>query len=225
MANIIPLIPSKLARHYEFENHPDDSFSLSDRYIFSQKTLDFVDSINSLKKDLTAINSSFNKYHNYSPNLQISNNITSDKTLQLATKLYESATAAILRTSSVAMHLSPAFRTSLFKQIDLLHDVNTWDEDDSIMIPNSFDTFLRTIIHIKPDRNPSLALTQSGHLLAGWFNGHNTLSVEFFPYDKVRWVLARELDDSIDISSSESTVVKMPLLLSPYKPDIWFKNA
>lgn len=188
---------------------------------FSIEVKSLLESVRSLKEDSTSDISHFKRAITTTENIRVSPIDYSS----IENKLFESSANAKIKISSVSMYMSSAQRNSLYKQLDLLHDVNSWCEEDALMSQESFDTFLRAILSIKPDKYPRLALTSSGRLVAGWHDGLNTLSIEFFPHDKVRWILARASDDEIDLSSSESSVKRIKEQLEPYHPEVWFNNA
>lgn len=151
--------------------------------------------------------------------------IAGTNVISLNEKLFEASSTAKILTSQVAMHLDNSFREKLFSQIDLLLDIQDWDPEDKPLQKASFYTFLRTIIFIKPNVFPSLGLSFSGNILAGWINGKNRLSIEFFSDDKVKWILTRSYEDNqTERSSSESSVQRLLNCLSPYEPEVWFNH-
>ena len=125
-------------------------------------------------------------------------------------------------TSQVAMHLEPKFRAKLFSQIDALHDLSEWDPDDKPVQKFSFSTFLRMVLHIKPERHFSLGLTHTGNLIAVWLDGKDRLTIEFLANDVVKWVLSRSVEGDIERSAGQGTLLRLLSYLAPFHPESWF---
>jgi hypothetical protein len=139
--------------------------------------------------------------------------------------LFDKRAALKLKTAAVAMHLDREWRSSLFRELDGLLDVESWDRDDQLANDSSFFTFLRMIIFVAPARRPGLGLTYSGNMIAAWTAGRNRLTIECLPRDQVRWVLARFVDDECERAAGISPVHRIPEVLAPYTPEIWFSNG
>lgn len=137
--------------------------------------------------------------------------------------LFDATSSAKVMTSQVAMHLDANFRKNLFSQIDYLHDHNDWDPDDKPVQMSSFKTFLRTILHIKPKRNPGLGLSFGGNLIAAWTTNRDRLTVEFLDNDKIKFVLSKYYEnDDVERSSAQTNISRLSECLAPYKPESWF---
>lgn len=93
--------------------------------------------------------------------------------------------------SDVAMHLPDVVRRDLFEQIDRLLDWANWSEDDSLITPTSFRTFLRFIIYHGPLRRPALTVGIAETLVSTWLANGDRLTIEFLPLDRVRVVAYR----------------------------------
>jgi len=137
-------------------------------------------------------------------------------------RLFDATAAVKILTSQVAMHLDKKLRDKMFRQLDLIHDLNEWDRDDKPIKKLSFATFLKTILQIKPQRGPGLGLTFDGNLIAAWTEGQDRLTTEFLPNNRVRWVLARTLDGEVERANGETTVSRLYECLLPYHPEHWF---
>jgi len=105
-------------------------------------------------------------------------------TTSLDVQLFDNAAEIKMAFSQIVMHLTPEWRTVIFKQIDILLDLNSWEEDSAFIQKSTFTTFLRFIIFAKSTRLPSLGVDITGHLLAAWNNDNQRIIVEFFTEDK-----------------------------------------
>ena len=122
------------------------------------------------------------------------------------------------------MHLDAKYRERLFSQIDALHDLDEWDPDDKPIQTASFKTFLKTIVHLQPERYPSLGLSYSGNILAAWVNGKDRLTIEFLPNDIVKWVFSKSIHEVVVRSATQAPLELLLDGLAPYHPNDWFFN-
>lgn len=137
-------------------------------------------------------------------------------------RLFDATSSVKMLTAQVAMHMDKKLRDKLFSQIDSLHDLDEWDTDDKPVKRSSFATFLKAILQIKPQRHPGLGLTYEGYLIAAWTKGHDRLTTEFLPKDRVRWVLTRNIDGEVERAAGETAVSRLYECLLPYHPGQWF---
>jgi hypothetical protein len=137
-------------------------------------------------------------------------------------RVFEALAAAKILTSNVAVHLANEFRNSLFRQLDSLHDTGEWEDDDEPLNRSSFQTFLKAILAIKPERGPGLGLSRTGNLIAAWTTGRDRLTIEFLPNDQVRWVLSRYYDDEPVRIAGQMAVSRLFKELAAYEPARWF---
>ena len=164
---------------------------------------------------------------NKSPTLSVTStqsqgrNSTSPSTL--AERLYYSLADIKIMTSQVAMHLDDTWREKLFRRLDGLLSVDSWDEKDKVLQRDSFSTFIRLILLQKPPRQPSLRISQRGYLLADWTTGRDSLVIEFLPKDELRWVLVRYSDGERESAAGQTPLRRFTAVLSPYDPDRWFE--
>lgn len=105
-------------------------------------------------------------------------------TPSLDVQLFDNAAELKIALSQIVMHLAPEWRTIIFRQIDTLLDLNSWEDDSEFIEKSTFTTFLRFIIFAKSTRIPSLGVDITGHLLAAWNNGNQRVIVEFFKEDQ-----------------------------------------
>lgn len=138
--------------------------------------------------------------------------------------LFDATAAVKVLSSRVAMHLDKDRRNKIFRQIDSLHDINEWDEEDKPIKDSSFETFLKAILLISPQRHPGLGLSNEGNLIASWGDNKDRLVAEFLPKDHVRFVLSRIIDGETERASGQTTVDRLYECLTPYRPNHWFAH-
>jgi hypothetical protein len=145
----------------------------------------------------------------------------------LELRMFDALSAAKILTSHVAMHLEQNFRDRLFQQLDSLHETDEWEDGDKPINQSSFQTFLKAILTIKPERRPGLGLSHSGNLIAAWTTGSDRLTIEFLPNDRVSWVLARYRDDTEEPArfAGQTKVSELIEGLAPHRPEHWFSHA
>lgn len=93
--------------------------------------------------------------------------------------------------SLVSMHLPERWRTSIFKQIDRLLNLENWSEDSRLIEHSPFVTFLRFTIYADPKSLPGLSVAPNGHIVASWHSGEMRAFVEFLEQDKAYAVLSK----------------------------------
>ena len=62
----------------------------------------------------------------------------------------------------------------------------------------SYKSFVRAYITAGIGGKPALALTHRGHLVAIWQNESDKLTIEFFPRDKLRYLISQVGDGDTD---------------------------
>jgi hypothetical protein len=140
-------------------------------------------------------------------------------------RLFDALAQFKIRTSLVAMHLDRDWRSKLFGQLDSLLDVQDWEPLDRPPTVESFTTFLRMLIFLRPTRRPGLGATTKGELIATWTVGNDRLTIECLPLDLVRWSLSVSINDDRERAAGISPVARLRDVLSPYGPDRWFADA
>lgn len=144
----------------------------------------------------------------------------------ISERMFDARAALKLKTATLAAaHFTSDDRDLLFKHLDSLLDPESWDDSDVIASEASFTTLLRLVLYLG-GRRPALGLTDTGHFIATWTEDHDRLTVECQPEDHVRYVLVHYLEDQRESTAGETTVVRLPEVLSPYDPmKRWFPNA
>lgn len=162
-------------------------------------------------------------------NLKTPQSLASFSSLTPATKpideqLFDATSNVKILTSQVANYLSKDFRNKLFHQLDAMHKADDWDLDDKPVLQTSYSLFLKTITFLKPERIPSLGLSHTGNVLTAWITGNDRLILEFLPDDHIKWIVSGTFDNVTENSSGVTSILRLPKVLSPYYPDIWFKK-
>jgi hypothetical protein len=136
--------------------------------------------------------------------------------------LFDSRVDLKVATSHLAMHMSRDWRDRLFAQLDRMLDPVEWTAGDSLPIGGSYATFLRAMLYLKPARRPGLGLTPDGHIVAAWTRGPDRLSMEFRPYDQVRWIVSRMVDGHRDNGAGTTEITRLPDRLASWDLQHWF---
>jgi hypothetical protein len=143
----------------------------------------------------------------------------------LEERLYDGLASFKIRTSLVAMHLDREWRSRLFAQLDGLLAAEDWQLDDLPPSLDSFSTFLRLLVFIRPARRPGLGATADGKIIASWTEGDDRLTVECLSKDIVRWNLAVTIAGERERAAAETPVARLKEVLHPYCPERWFLNG
>lgn len=144
----------------------------------------------------------------------------------LGERMFDALATFKLKTALLAAaHFNRDQRSRLFKQLDSLFDVESWDSADVVTTEASFTTLLRMVLFLQ-GRRPGLGVTGNGNFIATWTEGDDRLTIECQPNDHVRWVLVQNLDGQREIAAGETTVRRLPEVLHPYDPPKrWFPHA
>jgi hypothetical protein len=140
-------------------------------------------------------------------------------------KLFDALAQFKICTAKVAMHLDREWRDRLFGQLDSLLDAESWEADDATPTINSFSTFLRMLLLLRPRRRPGIGATSDGHLIAMWTTGNDRLTIECLSNDLVRWHLSVTIDTEQERAAGRTPLLRLAVVLSPYGPDRWFADA
>lgn len=140
-------------------------------------------------------------------------------------RLYDANASFKVFTSQVAMHLDDDWRKKLFRSLDNLLDPESWEDDDLPPALVSFQTLMRLLLLLKPERRPGLGIDNSAHLVAAWTEGVNRLTVTCLENDHLAWTLRRQTRDGLVRAAGSNKITMMPKVLEPYEPSVWFKIA
>jgi hypothetical protein len=89
----------------------------------------------------------------------------------LPERLFDNRANIKVLTSRVSMHLETLQRQDIFKQVDELLDLESWDDDSSLISADSFATLLRFLAADSRVARPALTVSNEGNIVASWFYG------------------------------------------------------
>ena len=126
--------------------------------------------------------------------------------------------------SQVSMHFEKQLREQVFRQIDILHDIDGWEIEDAPIQLNSLTTFLRWYYITKPKAFPSFGMSGAGQLVASWLKNHNKdrLILEFLSNDKMKWFVTKRFDNDSDHSAGVTSISRSAAVLSLFDTSEWF---
>jgi hypothetical protein len=144
---------------------------------------------------------------------------------QTAVRLFDTLASFKIRTALVGMHLDQDWRSRLFGQLDSLLAVDEWQDEDLPPSLDSFSTFLRLILLIRPARRPGLGAASNGTLIATWSSGNDQLTIECLPNDMARWQVAVTIEDIRERAAVETPLARLKQALQFYGPERWFSHG
>lgn len=196
-----------MSAHGGSDNLTSEFSSKLFEHYFSAQTVEVMDKIRQLEKNTL---STFEKIY--------------EKRVTLDEQLFDARANVKILLSRVSMHFSKALREKLFRQIDLLHDPDDWEEGDDPIQLQSFNTFLRWFYLYKPPQLPNFGLSAAGHFIASWLTNHNKdrLILEFLSNDRIKWFVTKNYDEEADHSSGLTKLNRIADMLAPYHTDDWF---
>lgn len=140
-------------------------------------------------------------------------------------RLFDALAAMKIKTAEVAMHLSAEWRERLFSYLDFLHDVEDWNDADEPANLASFTTFLRLVLHLKPQKRPGMGLTTTGNLVITWTIDNRHLTFECLADDEVLWSVVVPDSDGVETAAGRCRIQRLEQVLAPYQPQRWFANV
>ena len=114
-----------------------------------------------------------------------------EATPALEHKLFTESVKLKVAVSKISMHLQEAWRTTIFRQIDILYSQEDWDDESTFVKGDAFQTFLRFIVFSASNTIPGLALAPNGNPVASWRDNDRRVHIEFQPNDIANAVLSR----------------------------------
>lgn len=217
--NLITTLPTK---HYVLGMIPTSSTrSMSPHKDFDGSTTVFSSGL--VEKYLSADTEEvMAKISELEGTLSIHENIY-EKRVTLDERLFDARADVKILLSQVSMHFSMALREKLFIQIDLIHDLDDWEEGDDPIQLQSFNTFLRWFFLNEPSQLPNFGLSAGGNFIASWLvNNKDTLILEFLSSDRIKWFVTKYYDEEADHSSGSTKLSRIVDVLTPYHTDDWF---
>jgi len=151
------------------------------------------------------------------------NSVKGDTSLE--EKLFDARANVKILLSQVSMHFEKQLREQVFRQVDILHDIDGWEIDDATIQLSSLTTFLRWYYTIQPKVFPSFGMSSTGHLVASWLKNDNKdrLILEFLSNDKMKWFVTKWFGDESDHSAGMTNITRSAAVLSLFDPSEWFK--
>lgn len=138
-------------------------------------------------------------------------------------KAFDALVKAKVLTSKVATHLPDSLRKRLFLALDRLHEIEEWEQGDSPVLEQSFNTFMRSTLVLKPARWPSIGMTVAGYLFATWGNATDRITVEYLEADWAQWTVSFVNEaGQIVRGAGTSPALEIRRYVSAYKPEHWF---
>jgi hypothetical protein len=159
--------------------------------------------------------------HTVGQQVQRPNSIEIKKSLE--ENLFDTLASFKIKTSSIAMHLDEEWRQRFFSQLDSLLSGDSWEREDKPPSLASFTTLLRMLLMLAPVRRPGLGATSDGDLIAAWTVGADRLTIQCLPNDRVKWVLSCDLGGARESAAGRSNLLNLTDIISPYRPDRWFR--
>ena len=127
--------------------------------------------------------------------------------------------------SRVSMHFNDTRRRSLFRQIDMIHDPENWEESDELPSKDSFSTLMRFYISPRVIQNPKLGLSANGMFLAMWSTDGAMLTLEFKPKDQVAWIVREQSNGELEYASGASPLRRLWNVIAPYRISEWLSHG
>ena len=143
----------------------------------------------------------------------------SPKRASLEEQLFEARATAKILASRVAMYMEDEWRRKLYRQLDSLLDVDEWMEGERPLVGDSFNTFLRLMLFLKPRRRPGFGLTSDGNLLALWAKDDARITLECRPDDQVRFVASHRIEGERETGAIDTTIARIPELARSFGLD------
>jgi len=140
-------------------------------------------------------------------------------------RLFDATAEAKRWTSQIAMRLDPKAKQRFFRQLDRLHDENEWFEGDQPVALDSYKAFVRAYVSGIIGGRPAFALAKDGRLIAIWQHGGDKLTMEFFPRDKVRYLITQILDGERERFAGDTSIGRLSQVLSPFGSARWFNGG
>lgn len=140
-------------------------------------------------------------------------------------RLLEKRTSLTRLMSTVGMYLDPDWRGRLIEKLANLLDPAEWDESFALPSEQSFATFLRMVIYVRPTKRPGIGLSAKGHFLTSWAKDSDRIVIECLSNDEVRWVLSHNQKGYLESGAGKTKIFRLSEVIHPYEPDELFQDA
>ena len=208
ISSVLPQLPNHIAPPYRSLHEPFVTQQTFSAHIVSDENKPVMQAIEDLKTKppLTAHKSV----------------LSGDNSVE--ERLFDARANVKIMTSKVSMHINPGLREKLFRQIDMLHDPDEWEEEDDVPVNElSYKAFLSGFLQINPERGPGLGISYTGNLIASWVSDRDRLIIEFMP-NQVKWVITRFINDEPEQFTGRTKINRLFESLTPYNPAHWFSK-
>lgn len=106
---------------------------------------------------------------------------------ELEELIFNSLSAVKRLTALASPHLDAEWRKDLFAQLDLLHDIDEWQQHNRPVNLESYSAFLFGLMRLRPKRRPSIGIDLAGNITAIWFKAHEQAACLFYPSGAIDW--------------------------------------
>ncbi len=138
-------------------------------------------------------------------------------------QIFDRLAAFKILISRVSMYIDEDWKNGIFKQLDLLLNVETWPAETDLPTEASFSTFLKFAIHLRPKKRPSFGVG-NGNLIATWREGDASLFVDFQRGDEIRWAATQVVRDRREAVAGQCPISRLVPNLAAYHPQRWFAS-
>lgn len=155
---------------------------------------------------------------------RIENRLYNINKTTLSESLFDATGNVKILFSQVSMHFDNELREKLFRQIDLIHDVDDWEDGENPIKVESFRTFLRWFYNFKPSKLPNFGLSSRGNFIASWMgkNSQESLVLEFMQKDRIKWFKTKYFDGEVDHSIGSTRLSRISEELDTHDTKYWF---
>jgi len=209
LINEFPVVPSQKTSSAFFDNGKADkrAFSvLSDSERYLLETSKIIQNIHGDQELPTVSNQA----------------VISKPVGSLEELLFDACAKVKIATSQVSMHIRGDWREKLFRQLDLIHDIDDWDSEDNPIDEGSFKNFLRWYLYEKPNRSPGIGLSSSGNVVIAWMKAKDRLTIEFEPSGFVSWTVTKFFNGDAERGAGRTSLKRLSTILRPYEPEHFF---
>jgi hypothetical protein len=81
------------------------------------------------------------------------------------------------------------------------------------------------MIYLHPSKRPGIGLAGTGNFAAAWSRDKDRIIIECMPFDEVRWVLFREIEDGRESGAGKCLIHRIPDVIAAYEPEGLFQSG
>lgn len=139
--------------------------------------------------------------------------------------LFENRSTLKQMIANIAMHMSSEVRLDLFRQLDELLDIESFEEDDTLINPDSFATFLNPFTLITGLKLPSLTVTRNGNLSATWLSEGGRITIEFLQKGMLKTIATRSQAGDTEYIAHQGSTRSFQNFVAQNNLKTWCINA